>query len=578
MAKDNLAHIARPAKEFPRTFVDASFSLSEWSDILPYYEKLLAQSVDTVATFKTWAQNRSELESCYLEEGTRRYINMTCYTEDPDNAALYTTLIEELDPEFVLYSNKLDKKMLNSPVINHSDLTEYQNWVRSVTTQNELFKEENIAIETEIGLEVQKYQKVTGGMSVIYDGEEKTLQQVLALLNEPNRSIREKAWRLVAARRLQDKEVLNTHFNYMLERRLKVAHNCGCSDYLEYIFKAKERYDYTPHDCEQFHQSIKEVVVPIKSNSAEERKKLLKLDTLRPWDTSCDPLGRPALKPFTTPQELINKTYTIFNTIDSELGAIFGLMRDRKLLDLDSRLGKAPGGYQCGLDEQRLPFIFMNAVGTSSDVNTLLHEGGHSFHQFFMKQLDLLSFREIGSEIAEVASMSMELIGGEYLSEFYNSDELKRARINHFEGVVEVLAWVAIVDSFQHWIYTTPNHTNEERNQKWVSILRDFKPEVDWSDLTNEEAYFWHKQLHIFEVPFYYIEYGIAQIGALQVYKNFKENPTQALTAYKNGLSLGSTKPLPELFEAMNIKFDFSKETIEPLMQLVVEEISALKS
>jgi oligoendopeptidase F len=536
------------------------------------YQKLVDQQINNAQELEQWILHWSEAESIVREQEARLYINMTCFTDDKDNAEAYTRYVEEVEPVLAPLQNQLEKKLLASPYL--SDLADYyQNWLRDVKSSNELFREENIAIETEISLEVQRYQQLTGSLSVQYEGEEKTLPQMRGYLEEKDRSVREASWKLVAQRRLQEKDKLDEHFDKLFAKRLEVARNAGYENYLDYIFKAKGRYDYTPDDCRTFHQSVEELVVPLARQLQEKRRQSMNLETLRPWDLACDPEGRDPLRPFKDSRELIDKTVEVFSKVSPELQKEFIRMRDDKLLDLDSRLGKAPGGYQCGLEEYRVPFIFMNASGTNSDVFTLLHESGHSFHQFAMARHDLQAYRDIPAEFAEVASMAMEMIAMDKLGVFYDEGEQERAVFDHLESVFSLLMWVATVDAFQIWLYSHPEHTRAERQAEWVSLCNRFSSGTDWSGLEEELAYSWHRQLHIFEVPFYYIEYGIAQLGALQVWKNYRENPEQALQLYRDGLALGNSRPLPELFSTAGIRFDFGAHTIKPLMDMIQQEL-----
>src|SRR5258706_469182 len=397
------------------------------------------------------------------------------------------------------------------------------------------------------------------------------------LLEQPDRPLRQQAWELVAHWRLQEAGKFEDIFDKLLALREQIAANAGFKSYLDYAFRNRGRFDYTPDDCRKFHDAIDLEVVPLLRRLQSDRKELLRLDSLRPWDLSVDPLNRPALRPFESADQMVDRTQNIFDRLDRGLSAGFKTMRDYRLLDLDNRKGKAPGGYQSTLNEARLPFVFMNAVGLQRDVDTMLHEAGHAFHALATRGEDIYPYRSAPIEFCEVASMSMELLGNEFLEEFYSAPEANRARRKHLEGIVEVFPWIATVDAFQHWIYTHPGHSRVDRSKAWLALMDRFGGSTDWSGYEKARANLWHRQLHIFLHPFYYVEYGIAQLGALQVWANSKRDKAGALAAYQRGLALGGSRPLPELFQAAGCKFDFSVATVKPLIQMVQSELEKLK-
>ncbi|MDR1812173.1 MAG: M3 family metallopeptidase, partial [Candidatus Fibromonas sp.] len=384
---------------------------------------------------------------------------------------------------------------------------------------------------------------------------------------------REEAWRLLTERRLQDSDALDAAFDKLFSLRIQIAKNSGYGNYLDYIFKAKHRFDYAPKDCKDFHESIEKIILPLQKEILGQRAKKLGLSKLRPWDLSCDPLGRPALKPFKTGAELLSKCGNLFSRLNPQWKEWYAILERENLIDADSRLGKTPGGYQIAFDETRVPFIFMNAAGTNQDVYTLLHECGHAFHQFAMAEQKLFSFRDIPSEFAEVASMSLELLGAADLRDFYEAEDFRRSRLEALQDIISLFPWVAIIDAFQHELYTRPNHTAKDRKEIWLSLQERFNTGVDWSDFEKARSYLWQKQLHLFEAPFYYVEYGIAQLGALQVYANAKKDSDIAVQNLIKAERLGSSKPLPELFNVAGIKFDFSPKTIEPLALMIWDEM-----
>jgi oligoendopeptidase F len=415
-----------------------------------------------------------------------------------------------------------------------------------------------------------------GSLTVQFRGEEQTLVQMGRHLEDPDRALRQEAWELVAKRRLQEAGQIEQIFEQLLKLREKIAANAGFPNYLQYAFRARGRFDYTAEDCLKFHEAIEKEVMPVLRQLQSQRRGQLGLDALRPWDLAVDPLNRPALRPFERIDNLVSNTRDIFVQLDSKLAREFTLMRDLHLLDLDNRKGKAPGGYQSTLAEARLPFIFMNAIGIQRDVETILHEAGHAFHALATRGEDLYAYRSAPIEFCEVASMSMELLGNEFIEKFYAPGDAQRARRDHLEGIVEIFPWIATVDAFQHWLYSHPGHSRADRQKAWVELMDRFGGDVDWTGYEEARANLWHRQLHIFIHPFYYVEYGIAQLGALQVWANSKKNKARALEQYHHALSLGGSRPLPELFEAAGCRFDFTRETVKPLVNLVSAELAIL--
>lgn len=569
-----VSDLKRPSTKYPRKFVPAGADLGNWDEIEPLYKQLLDAPINSVADLEQWLLNGSEVGAVIEEESSRRYIAMTCATNNADAEAAYLHFIENIIPKLKPLGNQLDKKLVASPYCTQLDQKRYFVLLRSTRNQLELFREENIELETEVDKLSQQYQKIAGAMTVQFKGEEKTLQQMGVFLQENDRGLRQEAWEIVTKRRLQDKEALEEIFDQMLVLRQKIAKNAGFDNFRDYQFRRFDRFDYTPADCEAFHKAVEEFVVPVNRQALEGRKKALGLSSVRPWDINCDRYGRDPLRPFQTDKQLAEGCRNIFAKLDDRLVANFDVLFNNGLLDLGSRKGKAPGGYQTTLTELRLPFIFMNAVGLNGDVMTLLHEGGHAFHSLATVDEPLLAYRGAPMEFCEVASMTMEHLGAQHLEEFFPTPKAARARYDHYQDAVALLAWIATVDCFQHWIYTHPGHTRKERSDQWVAIMKRFGAGVDFSDWEEALMYRWHAQLHIFEYPFYYIEYGIAQLGALQIWRNSLTSVKGAIDAYLKALSSGAVKTLPELFTTANVKFDFSAATIKPLMEEVARELT----
>ena len=561
-----------------RTFVPQTVDLGDWLQIAPLFDQLenRAAPCQTAADLEHWLLDWSELNAALDEESSRRYIAMTCHTDSPDAEKAYLHFVEHVEPELKPRQFALEKIYVAHPLREHLPPERFQVFDRDVKNHVELFRPENVPLETAEAKLAQQYQKLSGALTVNFRGEEKTLVQMGRCLEEPDRVLRQEAWELVAKRRLQEAEKFDEIFDEMLKLRAHTAKNAGFENYRDYAFPRNGRFDYAPEDCEKFHDAVEKHLMPVLRELQAQRRAQLKLDKLRPWDLAVDPMNRPPLKPFVRVDEMVARTQKIFDRLDGELAGGFRQMQELHLLDLDNRKGKAPGGYQDTLNEARLPFIFMNAVGLQRDVETILHEAGHAFHALAARAEDLRAYRHAPIEFCEVASMSMELLGNEFIEEFYSAADAKRARRVHLEGVVGVFPWIATVDAFQHWIYTHPDHTRAERTAAWLALMDRFGGDVDWSGYESARANLWHRQLHIFLHPFYYIEYGIAQLGALQVWANSKRDPVKALHDYKKSLALGGSRPLPELFSAAGCRFEFSSRTIEPLTTLLREALGKL--
>ena len=574
----NLLPFGKLAAHRPRKFVPQSLDLGDWPQIEPLFDQLerRAAAAGSAAALEKWLLDWSEFAAALDEEASRRYIAMTCHTDNTDAEKAYLHFVEHVEPQLKPRQFALEKIYVAHPQFSHLPKARYQVFNRDVKNHVELFRAENVALETEDAKLCQQYQKLIGAQTVKFRGEEKTLVQMGRYLEEPDRALRQEAWELVAKRRLVDVDKCEEIFDELIQLRTKIAKNAGFENYRDYAHRQKCRFDYTPENCFQFHDAVEKEIVPAVREIQNDRKRQLKLEKLRPWDLAVDPQNRPPLKPFTEVGEMVSRTQKIFNHLDPELAAGFRQMQDLKLLDLDNRKGKAPGGYQQNLSEARVPFIFMNAIGLQRDVETLLHEAGHAFHAQAACDEDLYPYRSAPIEFCEVASMSMELLGNEFLEEFYPTAEANRARKTHLEGIIGFFPWMATVDAFQHWIYTHAGHSRAERKAAYLQLMDRFGGDVDWSGFEESRAHSWHRQLHIFIHPFYYVEYGIAQLGALQVWANSRRDKVKALADYKKSLALGGSRPLPELFHAAGCSFTFDAKTIKPLIQLAGTELKKL--
>jgi oligoendopeptidase F len=563
-------------ESYPHRWLPEQVAFKTWDQVEPWYQKLMAQPIDSAADLERWVIAAGELNAAVGQEGAERYIAMTCQTDDPQREAAYLAFVRDIEPKLKPLQNDIRSRYLDSPHRSGLPRDRYFVFDRALDNRRALFRAANIPRETRLAELEQQYQKILGAMTVPYRGQERTLAQMAPFLEETDRAVRQEAWVLAADRRLQDKEALEDLFDRMRELRIEVAREAGFPDFVQYAFRNRERFDYGIADSIRFHQAVERVVVPLVRRIHEEHRGALGVETLRPWDLAVDPLGRPPLHPFRDLDQLAAGTETIFRAVDPQLGDQFAFLRAHDLLDLANRKGKAPGGYQATLEDKRLPFIFMNAVGLDSDVRTLLHEGGHAFHTLACRGEPLAAYRESPLEFCEVASMSMELLGARRLEPFYDGRDVDRSYRKLLEGIVLILPWIATVDAFQHWIYTHPDHTRDQRRDAWRSLLDRFGGLVDWSGYEEARDHSWHRQLHIFLYPFYYIEYGIAQLGALQIWQRSLTDRAGAVADYKRALALGGSRPLPELFAAAGIRFDFGDDLIASLMETIRKELDQL--
>ena len=562
----------------PRSFLPKEFKITDWNTLEPYLKELLDRPINSKQDLENWLQHLSEVEAVIGEDAAWRQIKMTCDTENKELEEAFTYFVMEIQPKIQPYADKLNHKLVNNEYTKQLDEKEYHVYLRNVKKNIELFREENIPLQAEVAVLAQQYGVISGKMSIEVEGREYTLQQAAKFLESSDRNLREQVYRKIQERRLQDKDQLNELFDKLVQLRDKTGKNAGFSNYRDYKFADLGRFDYTKEDCFQFHDAVKTQMLPLVDFIYDRKRQKLGLDSLRPWDTEAEPDGIKALNPFSTGEELVNKTIECFNRMNPFFGECLVKMKEMGRLDLDSRKGKAPGGYNCPLPETGAPFIFMNAAGQMSDVTTMVHEGGHAIHSFLAHKLPLTAFKEYPMEIAEVASMTMELFSMDYWDVFFDdAEDLRRAKQQQLKRVLTIFPWIATIDKFQHWVYENPVHTHEERAENWRRILNEYTSiAIDVSGLEEYRKYSWQRQLHLFEVPFYYIEYGIAQLGAIGLWKQFKENKEKAINNYITALQLGGTKTLPELYEAAGLKFSFAPGYISELMLFVQSEMGKI--
>ena len=560
-----------------QNFLPLEFNLSSWEVVQPYYEKLVEREINSLDQLKDWLIDWSELEGFLSEDFAWRYIKLSCNTEDEDIKNRYQFYINEIKPNSAPYGDLLNKKFVECPFTN--DLIDSEDIIlkRSVINEIELFRKENIPLYVKTEELAQKYQDIISQMMIMYQDTDYTLSHAAKFLKDPDRNIRKEVYELVSQRRSKDAGELNQIMDELIKIRHQIAINAGFDNFRDYKYKSLGRFDYTVEDVKSFRDSVASIISPITGEILKEKGKSigLELSDMKPYDADAEPEGIKALAPYQNSEELITKTIKSFSRINSHLGQYLDLMDKNGFFDLDSRKGKAPGGYNYPLDETGIPFIFMNSTGKHRDLVTMFHEGGHAIHSFLTKELKLNAYKHTPSEVAELASMSMELISMDMWDEFYpDKDDLKRAIKEQLEGVIEILPWIALVDEFQDYIYTHPDINIDQRIDIWVELYKKYHGiDVNWAGYEDIRKILWQKQLHIFEVPFYYIEYGIAQLGALAVWKNYKLNPEKGLENYLSALQLGYTKTVPEIYNQAGISFNFSDTYLSELLDFVKEEL-----
>ncbi|MAR20713.1 MAG: oligoendopeptidase F [Flavobacteriales bacterium] len=571
--KENISIPSRPK----RNFVPENLTIDSWNKVKPLFENLFKRSINSKKELENWMKDRSELNSVMNEDLAWRYIKMNINTNDENLAKKFHFWIKEISPNLAPYSHKLNIKLIESPFLNELEHEKYNIYLRSIKKQIEIYREENIPLFTEMEAKQQEYGMISAKMTVEFDGKSLTMQQASLILKDTDREKRKTIYNLIQKRRLEDEEKLDNLYDELIILRQKIAKNAGYNNYRDYMFSAMGRFDYKPEDCFDFHNAISKKIVPIITSFEERRKKVLNYVNYRPWDTAVDVDGLKPLKPFNGGNELTDLTIKCFSKLRPYFGNCISIMKEMKHLDLESKEGKAPGGFMYPLHEIGVPFIYMNSVGSQRDLVTMVHEGGHAIHSFLCRNLELTEFKSTPSEVAELASMAMELLSMDYWDTFYkNENELKRAKLEQLEKALGTLPWVAAIDKFQHWIYTN-KHTSKERKEKWLEIDSELGNQViNWDGQVSAQKIMWQRQLHLYEVPFYYIEYGMAQLGAIAVWRSYKKNGEEAIENYINALRLGYTKSIGEIYKTAGIKFDFSEEYVNELALFIKEELKKL--
>ncbi len=550
-------------------------TFEKWSDLQVHFEELLKRSLEHYNDYLQFIYNWNALLTSISEEGGWRYIYMTRHTADENLKNKYLYFVTQIEPHLQLIQNQLNHKTFEAPFFKSLSSDYFSVFKKNIQKDIKLFRNENVPLLTKIQEVQQQYAEITGQQSIEYEGKTLTLQQAGIYLKNKDRNIRKEVYYLINNRRQQDKDKLNTLLNDLILLRHRVALNADFQNFRDYMHQALGRYDYTVEACKQFHRSVEKTIIPVIENIHSIRQKKLNLEEdYYPWDTQVDMYGLESLKPFETEEEFVHKSIQCFEQIDPFFADCLKEMQRLKHLDLSSRIGKAPGGYQYPLYKSGVPFIFMNAVGLHRDLVTLMHETGHAVHFFLNNHYPVLDFKSPPSEVAELASMSMELITMEHWDIFFpDKKDLQRAKQQQLESVIDALPWIAAIDKFQHLLYEHPNHTIDERYTYWLEIIHQFSPKnIQHKGLEEFLKIRWQAQLHIYEVPFYYIEYGFAQLGAIAMWKQYKENPVKALSNYKTALSLGNTKSIPEIYQTAGIEFNFSEPYIKDLIDFVWKE------
>jgi len=562
-----------------REFVPKNLIIDSWGKIQPLFDNLLERKINNVNELEKWMSDRSELAAVLEEDLAWRYIKMNINTNDKDKSQKFHFWINEISPNMSPYSHRLNIKLVECKYIDDLDSDKYKIYIRGIKNSISIFREENIPLFTKMETKQQEYGSIVAKMNIEVNGEKLTMQKAQLLLKDTNRSFREEIYNKIQKRRLQDEKVLDNLYDELIELRQKIANNAGFKNYRDYMFSAMGRFDYTATDCYNFHDAIEQEIVPIITSLEKKRKEKLNYEVYRPWDTTVDTDGLPALNPFKDENNLTNLTIECFEKLRPYFGECISIMRKMEHLDLESKNGKAPGGFMYPLHEIGVPFIYMNAVGSQRDLVTMVHEGGHAIHSFLSRKLKLTEFKSTPSEVAELASMSMELLSMKYWDVFYpNRNDLKRAKKEQLEKALEGLPWIAAIDKFQHWIYTN-NHTSKERKEKWIEIDKELGNQVvNWDGYENSQAIMWQKQLHLYEVPFYYIEYGMAQLGAIAIWREFILKGEEAIDKYIEALKLGYTKSISEIYETAGIKFNFSSDYVKELADFIKSELDKINN
>ncbi|MDI9357896.1 MAG: M3 family oligoendopeptidase [Phycisphaerales bacterium] len=563
---------------FNRNYCPSDFDITKWESTESLFTELINRPINSLSDLKKWLNHLSELETVSSELISRKYINYTRQTDNTELSAAFEFVLREIQPKLAPLSNLLNRKLNDCPFTSALPQDNYAIYLKNIKNSIELFREENIPLQSELSLMQMKFAAIQGQQMVSYQDKSYTIQQASQFLESADPVARQTVYYLIQERRKQDELALDELLSHLVQKRHTIANNAGFDNYIAYRFKELGRYDYTPESCVEFHRAVKKHIIPLVYTIYEEKKKRLNLSILRPWDLDGIPNNEEPLIPFQSSADLIDKSIQCFTAITPFFGECLDRINKSGNFDLESRKGKAPGGYNCSLPETGVPFIFMNISQSFNDMVTMMHEGGHAIHSFLLNKLDLYAFKSPPIEICEVASMSLELLSMSQWQVFFSDkNDLMRARKNLLERVITILPGIAQVDEFQHWLYQNPNHTALERKNHWCKLVAEYTPaNLSLDGLEDFYSISWQKYIHIFEVPFYYIEYAIAQLGAIGIWKHYLDNPSKTIEQFVAGLSLGGTAPLPTLFEQTGVQFSFDTQHIQALVAFVEAQYTKL--
>ena len=562
----------------PPKFATTWLPVKKWDDLEPIYQELQNRPILSAAELEDWIVDRNALEIAVYEEFGWRYIRLTTNTQHETAIKEYEYFVQQISPQASAYEFQLNKKLFDSPYAQSLEKEQYRIYLREINDSSRLFREENIALIASERLQAKHYGTLFSKIVIPFQGVDLTLQQALGKLEESDRATREQAFKLVHSNLGALAVEVEGIFDDLRAIRLQIANNAGFSNYRDYRFQHLGRFDYSPQDCLDFHESIRTTIVPIVTAIHERRKRNLQLEELRPWDLNVDPMAQAPLQPFCGEQELMEKSIRLLHELHPLFGQCIERMRQAGHLDLESRPNKRHGGYNMPLTATGISFIFMNATGSVGDMRTFMHESGHAVHALLTRALPLITAKRPPAEIAELAAMTMELLTMDLWHHFFPlRQDLLRAQIWQLENILQLLPWIATIDQFQHWIYTHPDHTAEERRQCWLTTMQAFStPIINRAGLDDYVACAWYRQLHLFEAPFYYVEYGMAQLGAIAIWKRYREQGSVALNDFIAALSLGYTKSIPEVYATAGITFQFSVDYVSDLAQFINKELDSL--
>lgn len=563
-----------------RKMVPYDFSISDWKTLEPYYHQLLEEKPDTLRALEEFLLKINEVDAIVAEELAWRYIRMTCNTQEETYKQDYQYFLTEILPQVSVIKDTINRKIADNPWFDSLDPVIYQTFTRSLKREIDLFREENVQLESKAASISQQQTEIMGSMTIHYEGKEITVPEAGTYLERPDRKVRQEIWELLRQRREAERDKLLNIFSQLVDLRHTIAQNAGYDSYTAYKFDQMARFDYTLADTRSFHEAVEKVVTPIYCELMEERKERMGLSELRPWDLSVDIFADTPLVPFADSDDLIKKSIEALSRLRPELGKMIAIMNERKYLDLDTRPGKAPGGYNYPLMETGIPFIFMNAANSHKYVITMLHESGHAIHSFLTRNIPLDVLKQTPSEVAELASMTMELLCLDKYDIFYpDAEAVAVAQKSQLYRCIDVFPWIATIDAFQQWVYDHPASGDDARNKMFGELYVRFHGDsVNWEGYEEVRQHLWLKQSHVFDVPFYYIEYAIAQLGALAIWRNYKLNPAQGLSQYLDALQLGYSRPIPEIYKTAGITFDFSEEYVRTCIEFCLEEYKKIET